>query len=432
MQPAPFQIEASQFVYERDHSMIFAKMGTGKTLTFLLAIQDWLETGAAKRVMIVAPLRVAKFVWKQEIEKWNLPITASILTGDMSARQRREAVAADTQVLITNYEMAPKLMAEGGHRCTALVLDELSKVRNPTGKRQKAIRNAKGFTIRTGGTGTPAPNGLSSVFGMLHAVGLSGLVGNSFYRWRMRYFEPLDYHGWKWRPREGAKEAILGLIKPHTFILDNRDVGLPPVVRPPVPVYLPPVLEAAYKELRSQSALTDEQIIADTGGVMFSKLRQLTSGFAYNLSGDAVSFDNFKLDVLSDIFDEQNGAPLLIAYEFKEQLRMLLDRWPGTPYIGGGDDDRTLAQWNAGELPLLFLHPASAGHGLNMQAGGNAIAWMQVPVDLELYEQTLARLVRRGQKGPVYSYEPYAVGTIDERIHEMLADKASVQAEMFF
>jgi hypothetical protein len=429
MQPADYQIEAANFVFERDHSMVFAKMGTGKTLVNLLAMRDWIDTKAAKRIMVVAPLRVVNNVWMQEQRKWQIPLTMAACIGEMSTLVRKRNVQDPTDVLLVNYDMLTDILEDDTHGCDAIVFDELSKLRNPTGKRQKAARRGS-FGIRTGCTGTPAPNGLTSIYGMAHTVGLGGLVGRNYDHWLRRYFYPTDYEQRNWAPFKDTPQELAALIKPYTYVLEDDAVELPPIVRPPMDIELPPALREQYDRMRATSQLSDHDIIALSAGVLVNKLRQIASGFAYRPDGSAASFDPYRLEVLADIVDEMQGQPLIIAYEFREQLAMMLKRWPTMAWIGGGskDDDRTIDDWNAGRVPLLGLHPASAGHGLNLQSGGNSIAWWQLPYDLELYDQTVARLVRRGQAGgSVFSYEPCALNTIDLAVRAMAGHKSRVQ-----
>jgi SNF2 family DNA or RNA helicase len=430
LKPAPFQIEGSQFVYERDNSMLFARMGTGKTLTYLMAMQDWKEAGDVKRTMVVAPLRVARNVWRQERDKWEMPLTMSLATGEMSKLAQRAAVEADTDVLVTNYEMFEKLLADGTHRCEAVVFDELSRLRNGTGKRQKAARHAP-FKIKSGGTGTPAPNGLTSIYGMAQAIGIgTKLFGRSHDKWLRRYFYPEDFEQRKWIPFGETMNELSAIIKPYTFVQEDNAVELPTIVRPPIDLQLPAGLRDQYDRLRATSVLSDHDIIAGNAGVLRNKLRQIASGFIYDNAGEPVGLDPYRLDAVEAVVEEQNGRPIIIAYEFREQLAMMLRRWPDLRFIGGDstDDERTIEDWNAGRIEKLALHPASAGHGLNLQGGGNAVVWWQLPDDFELYDQTLGRLRRRGQEDDrVWSYEPSAVGTVDQTVRTQQHGKNRTQ-----
>jgi hypothetical protein len=435
MKPAPFQIEASQFVFERDHSMMLARMGTGKTLSYLMAMQDWLETGAAKRILVVAPLRVVENVWRQERDKWAIPLTMERVTGERTGNQNRAAVEGGSQVLLVNVEMACKLIADGSHGCDAIVFDELSRWRNGTGKRQKQMRQLtkKGFKIKSGGTGTPAPNGLTSLYGMAATVGLD-MFGRNYERWLRQYFYPTDFEQRKWAAFRETPNQLAEIIKPWTFVLEDNAVELPPIVRPSIELEMPEPLRAAYDEFRKTFTLSDHEILAANSGVLRGKLRQMASGFIYDNAGAPIALDPYRLDALEDVIIEQNGRPILIAYEFREQLAAMLRRWPELRWIGGGSkhDELTINAWNAGQLDKLALHPASAGHGLNLQSGGNSIVWWQLPDDLELYDQTVARLRRRGQVDDhVFSYELAARDTIDQAVAEMAVAKARTQDNLW-
>lgn len=426
--PAPFQLDASGFIFERNASMLLAGVGTGKTLTYLMTMQDWIADGVIPRCMLVAPLRVVNQVWRQEARKWQSSLTFSLCTGELSAREQREAVEANTDILLVNNAMLPKVLEHGGHRCRGLVIDELSKYRDATGKWAKAIRSGP-FDVRSGGTGTPAPNGYLSLYGMAHAVGLGRLVGRNFDKWKRTYFYPTDYLQHNWAPLPGTLEALTALIRPHTYVLEESTVDLPPVTKIPVYVELPPDLRASYVEMRNTLGLSEVDIVAVNNGVARNKLRQIASGFAYDNGGDAVRLAPWRLDALQDLVDEMQGAPLIIAYEFREQKEMMLERWPRMRFLGGGtaagDDERTIEDWAAGKIPLLGMHPASAGHGLNdLDLGGSTIAWWQPHDDLELDQQLIGRLTRRGQKAArVRVLYLVARDTTDEGVFSRLAEK---------
>lgn len=435
MKPANFQIDAAGFVYERDASLLLCRMGSGKTLINLMAAQDWIESGAAKRVAIVAPLRVAKSVWRQEIAKWQIPLTAALCTGEMTRHQQMKALDAKTDLLIVNYDVYYRLVKAGytGH-CDAVIFDEISKLRNATGKFNKTMRFAP-FKLRTGSTGTPAPNGLTSIYGMCRAVGIADqLFGRNHDKWLRKYFYPEDYMQHRWLPFPDTLARFAEILKPYTYVLEDNAVELPPVIRPPIELELPDDLRKQYDEMRKTSMLSDEQIIAGSAGVLYGKLRQLASGIIYANDGERIRLDPYRFEWIQEIVEEQNGQPILIAYEFIEQLAMMRDEWPELRWLGGGskNDDETIDLWNAGKLDKLAIHPASAGHGLNMQSGGNAIVWWQLPPDLELYDQTLARLARRGQEAQhVYSYEPVALDTIDLTVRAQAHAKARAQDDLW-
>lgn len=437
--PTPWQIDASGFVYERDASMVLAGVGAGKTFVYLNTIQDWIEEGITDRVMLVAPLRVCTMVWRQEARKWDRPVTFSLCTGELSPREQREAVEARTDVLLVNNAMAPKVLKHGAHGCDALVIDELSKYRDPTSTWSKAIRGGP-FKIRSGGTGTPAPNGYLSLYGMCHAVGLGHLVGRNFDKWKRRYFYPTDFNQYTWAPFPGALEQLAADIKPYVYVLENGSVELPPVRKVRVDLQLPADLKLKYAEMRRTLALSEEAIYAPNNGVARNKLRQIASGFVYDKPGAGMTtgegarrrvlqLADWRFEALAEIVDEMQGQPLIIAYEFVEQKAMMIERWPMMRFLGGGtsnaEDEETVRLWIEGKLPLLGMHPASAGHGLNdLDLGGSTVAWWQPPDDLELYNQLLGRLTRRGQKAAsVTSLVLCAMGTVDEGVFDRLGEK---------
>lgn len=432
--PAAFQEECADFVYERDRSMIWARMGTGKTRTYLMAAQAMIEANIAGRINIVAPLRVIKNVWPQEIAKWRFPLTHSTIVGGMKKDDVQAALKADTQLLLINNENAPWLWEQGknAHGCTAVYFDELSKYRNHSGTWQKAAKKA-GFDFTCGGTGTPAPNGLMAVFGMCRALGLEPF-GRSYDKFLRKYFFPTDFEQRKWEAFKDTPTELAAILKPFTYVLEDNAVELPTIIRPPIDIDLPDHLRSLYNRLRKESTLSDLDIVAGSAGVLRNKLRQVCSGFVYDNKGKPVHLSPWRLGILEDIVGEMQGRPLIIAYEFIEQLEMLKRKWPRAPWMGHGSrkDDETIARWNRGELELMFLHPGSAGHGLNLQGGGSAIAWWTLTDDQELYHQTIARLVRRGALDDhVYSYEPVARGTIETTVRARGHEKDATQESLW-
>ena len=397
--------------------MIFARPGAGKTRPALMAAQDWLESKEAKRVLVTAPLKVCHHVWEQERDKWEIPLTMSICTGQ--TEDKNKAIFGDSDILVVNHDMLEKVMA-CNHGCDAMIIDELSRFRSHNGAWQKTARKSE-MKMTTGLTGSPAPNNYLGLYGMQRAIGLN-LFGKNFDKWKRANFYPTDYEARKWAIFPG-NEKPFDAIRPYTYVLDDKSVWLPKVVCPPQPMLqLPEDVRRSYTEMRKTSTLTDMQIVASNAGVMTNKLRQIAAGFIYDNTGKPRGFSSFRIDALAALVEELQGEPLLIAYEWVEQLAMLKKRWPDTPVLGGGstDDDNTIARWNRRELDKIFLHPASAGHGLNMAQGGNSVAWLQPTYDNELYEQTLGRVRRRDQfSAQVFSYELMAENTLDVAVQQV-------------
>lgn len=406
-------------MFERDHSMLWARPGTGKTRATLLGIQDVLEAKVSKRVLVSAPLKVAETVWRQECAKWQIPLNISVVTGNTPERERAKIIYGGSDVLVCNHDMLEKVL-ECNHGCTGMVLDELSRFRHHNGTWQKAARKS-GMLWTTGLTGSPTPNNYLSLFGMSRAIGLN-IFGKNFDKWKRANFYPTDYEARKWAIFPG-NEAPFDAIRPYTYVLNDKNVSLPKIICPPQPVLqLPDAVRRSYVEMRKTSALTDLEIVASNAGVMTNKLRQIAAGFIYDNSGRPQGFSSFRIDALSALVEDMQGEPLLVVYEWIEQLAMLQKRFPDAPMLGGGskNDEDIINRWNAGEFPVLLIHPASAGHGLNMAQGGNSVAWLQPTYDNELYEQTIGRVRRRDQKSAqVFSYELMAENTLDAAVQQV-------------
>lgn len=272
---------------------------------------------------------------------------------------------------------------------------------------------------------------------MCHAVGLGHLVGRNFDKWRRRYFYPTDFNQHEWAPFPASLAELSALIRPYTYVLEDNVVDLPPVQKVPIDLEMPADLRRLYVEMRNTMNLSDAEIVAANNGVARNKLRQISSGFAYGNDGVAVRLASWRLDAIADLVDEMQGEPLIVAYEFREQKQMMVERWPAMRFLGGGtsaaQDSETIDLWSRGKLPLLGMHPASAGHGLNdLDLGGSAVAWWQPHDDLELYDQLMGRLTRRGQKSArVRAFLPVARGTIDEGVYERLGQKDGEQAALW-
>ena len=422
----PYQDQAADFLYERDRAMILAPVGAGKTAITLTAMQAMLKDGHARRFLVLAPKRVAASVWSVEQLKWAPGVTLAVAVG--AAKQRQAAFESDAQVVVTNYENLPSGAFD------AVVFDELTRLKNPSGKRFKELlKFLAPINIRWGLTGSFTSNGLEDVFGQCKIVDQT-LLGRSKGAFQQQYFILTNPDFGEWAPRKGSLEKVMAVIKPATFVLDAGEYSdkLPPLHT--VEVRCDLYDRKPYDTMKKDFKLED--ITAVNAAVVTGKLQQLASGFVYDtvrtpseIPGKWVTvqtpvwFDTGKFDRLHELLEENQRANTLIVYNYQEELAELKRRYPHAQTL---DDARAIERWNAGSIELLLVHPKSAGHGLNLQHGGCRIVFLSLPWSLELFEQTIGRLHRSGQRHDVWCYVMLTNKTIDERIWAALHDKRAI------
>lgn len=430
----PYQDEAADFLYERDRGMILAPVGAGKTAITLTAMAAMVADGHVRRWLVLAPKRVCTDVWPVEGPKWAPGLSIAVAVG--TPRQRAAAFASDAAVVVTNYDNLQALTDLDGF--DGIVFDELTRLKNPSGKRFKALETKiERFRVRWGLTGSFTSNGLEDVFGQCKIVE-QALLGRSKGAFLQKYFVCLNREYGEWAPRKGALGAVMDAIRPATFVLEPGEYKdqLPPLNT--VEMRCDLADRAPYEKMKKDFLveLKGEQITALTAATLTGKLQQMASGFAYNnqtvaqetagkfaLQQKAVWFSSHKFDLLDDILTENQRDNTIIAYTYKEELAELRRRYPHAVTL---DDPDAIARWNAGKVELLLVHPKSAGHGLNLQHGGNKMVFLSLPWSLELFEQTVGRLHRSGQTKPVWVYVLLCNKTIDERIWAALYDKRAV------
>lgn len=415
----PYQRDAAMHLASRDRAMVLAKVGGGKTLIALTAmmmrqdVQKWL---------VLAPKRVCDEVWQQEREKWGLPMRIAIATG--TPRQRNNAFEDDrADAVVTNYDniqTMPDLSDFDG-----IVFDELTRLKNPSGKRFKdLLKLIDHIPVRWGLTGSFTSNGLEDVFGQCKIVDQT-LLGRTKGAFIQQHFITINRDWGQYEPRPGALEAVMEKIKPATYLLENKDYAdtLPPLHVVPLVCELPDrkPYEAMKKHYVTQFAGQD--IAAVNAAAASQKLSQLASGFAYDADGAGHWYSQHKFDRLEELLAENQRENTIIVYNYKEELAQLRRLYP---FIETMDDKDVVNRWNNGKVPLLALHPKSAGHGLNLQHGGSTLVFLSLPWSLELYEQTIGRLHRSGQTKAVWVYAIMTERTIDERIWTALSDKRGV------
>jgi hypothetical protein len=415
----PYQRAAADFLYDNDRAMVLAPVGAGKTATALDAIYSLVQD-TGYRVLVLAPLRVAQHVWPAEAEKWAPELHVEVACG--SPKERIEALRSRAEVVVTNYDSIEWLVQQPEiETFRAVVFDELTRLKNPSGKRFKALEKAiKHIEVRWGLTGSFTSNGLEDVFGQCKIIQQS-MLGRSKGAFLQLYFHCVNQEFNQWAPRHGALEHVMGRIRPWTYLLEAGVYTdtLPPLHTVEVPCQMD---MAPYRKMQKEFVLEFEgQIIsAVTAAAAGQKLQQLAAGFVYDEEREAHWTHTVKLDRLAELLEENQRAPTIVFYQFQAEYDALRQRYP---HAGTVDD---IDLWNRGDLEVLLLHPAAAGHGLNLQHGGHHVVFLSLPWSLELYEQAIGRLHRSGQQHPVWCYVMLMEGTVDEKMWTALRNKRSV------
>jgi SNF2 family DNA or RNA helicase len=413
----PYQDEAADFLFCKNRAMILAPVGAGKTAITLTAMRDMLEKGFVGRWLVLAPKRVCTDVWPVEGPKWapEMPMTVAVGT----PTQRQAAFDADVDVVVTNYDNIPSIDPTG---FDGIVFDELTRLKNPSGKRFKhLLKILDQFHIRWGLTGSFTSNGLEDVFGQCKVVDQK-LLGRSKGAFLQQYFYCLNREYQQWVPLPNALPSVMATIKPATYVLEAGEYKdkLPElhVVDMRCTMDMEP-----YNKMKREFVLElGQTITAPTAAVVTQKLQQLAGGFVYGVNG-AEWLTSHKYDLLREVLEENQHDNTIVVYNYKEELAKLRELFPKLSTM---DDPQAVDKWNRGETELLAIHPKSAGHGLNLQHGGNKIIFLSLPWSLELYEQTIGRLHRSGQTKDVWCYNIICANTIDEKIQTALKDKRSM------
>ncbi len=411
-----YQETAADFLYEHDRAMILAPVGAGKTAITLTAMQDVLIDGYAIRFLVLAPKRVCTDVWPVEQPKWAPGCTLAVAVG--TPAQRKAALNSGAQIIVSNYDNI-QWLAEQKLDFDAIVFDELTKLKNPSGARFKALFKVMDpITVRWGLTGSFTSNGLEDVFGQCKIVDQT-LLGRAKGAFMQQYFVLVNKDFGDWQPRKGSLELVMQRIKPATFVLEPGEYKdkLPPLHTVEVACKMD---MANYNKMKKDFVLDD--VVAVNAAVVTQKLQQMSSGFLYSDNGP-IWLSSHKFDRLEELLDENQHANTLLVYQYQEELAELKRRFKWVVTL---DDDDAIERWNRGEVRLLAVHPKSAGHGLNLQHGGCHVVFLSLPWSLELYEQTLGRLHRSGQKNPVWCYVMLTDGTVDHKIWAALHDKLSL------
>ena len=414
-----YQETAADFLYEHDRAMILAPVGAGKTAITLTAMWEMLRDEHVKRFLVLAPKRVCTDVWPVEAPKWAPMASLAVAVG--TPKERLTALKSNARIIVTNYDNI-QWLAEQAINFDAIVFDELTKLKNPSGTRFKALLKVlEPMQIRWGLTGSFTSNGLEDVFGQCKIVDQS-LLGRSKGAFMQQYFWLKNQEFNDWEPRPESLPLVMKRIKPATFVLEPGEYKdkLPPCHT----VELRCKMDMTEYDTMKKDFVVEfgaQAAVAINAAVVTQKLQQMAGGFVY--TPEPVWFSSHKFDALEDLIDENQHANTIIVYNYQEELAELKRRFQRLVTL---DDDGAIERWNRGEVELFAIHPKSAGHGLNLQHGGCHMVFLSLPWSLELYEQTVGRLHRSGQKNDVWVYALMSEKTVDEKIWGALHDKRSV------
>ena len=438
-EPHEYQSFATDYIESHAISALLVDMGLGKTVITLTALLNLLfDSFLIHKVLVVAPLRVGLISWPDELKKWDHLkfLKSSVVIG--TEMERLRALKAKADIYIINRENLEWLVSKSGYKFDfdTVVIDELSSFKNAKAKRHKALMLVRPYVKRIIGlTGTPASNGLMDLFAEFKCLDYGARLGRFITRYREEYFLPDKRNGmvvFSYKPQVGAEERIYRKISDITISMKAIDhLKMPDLIDVEHKVELADSEMAVYNELQDEmiAEIKDKEISSANAAVLTGKLLQVSNGAIYTDSGEVVEVHERKLDALEDIIEGANGKPLLVAYWFKHDLDRIKKRLDKLGIIYATlDKPDAISKWNNKELQVGLIHPASAGHGLNLQSGGNTIVWYGLTWSLELYQQTIARLYRQGQKERmVVVIHIVAKDTMDETVLKALKRKDATQ-----
>lgn len=434
--PHEYQKYSIQKIIENNKYGLFLDMGLGKTVSTLTAFSD-LQLLDTDKMLVIAPLNVAKDTWADEINKWEHlnHMTVSKVLG--TPKQRIDALKQDADIYITNKENTKWLCDhyKKDWPFDMIVVDELSTFKNHTSQRFKALKKKLPLVKRfVGLTGTPSPNNMMDLWAQVYLIDSGERLEKSFTRFRERYFKPthqVSEHVFNWELREDAEELIYQKIEDVCISMKASDyLDMPKRIDTVQEVTLSNKERKLYEKLERDYILESEEdgtIVAQSGASLSQKLLQLSNGAVYTDEHDVRQVHDRKLDKLEEIVEELQGQPILLFYNFKHDKERILERFKQAVVLGS---DGYKDEWDKGNIEILLAHPASAGHGLNLQQGGHIIVWFGLTWSLELYQQANARLYRQGQDNTTIIHHIMTENTIDQRVYKALQNKELTQDEL--
>lgn len=433
--PHNYQQFATDFILNQNICCLMLDMGLGKTVITLTALwQLALDSFDVSRVLVIAPKRVAEDTWPKELAKWEhlTGLTSSLVLG--SAAERKVALQRKAFLYIINRENVAWLVKNHYWDFDMVVIDELSSFKSNKAERFKAMKKVRPMVTRIVGlTGTPAPNTLLDLWPQMYLMDMGQRLGRFIGGFRDRFFLPDKRNReiiYSYKPREGAEDAIYALISDICISMKAADyLDMPERIDNRIEVSMSPKERKLYDDFQKDMVLSigDEELDAANAAALSNKLLQMANGAVYGEDKKVIPIHDRKLDALEDLVEAANGKPLLVAYWYKHDLQRIKARFKNARCI---DTAKDIDDWNAGQIPLALIHPASAGHGLNLQDGGCTIVWFGLTWSLELYQQLNARLWRQGQKHTVVIHHIVTKGTHDEDVMRALENKDTRQSAL--
>ena len=440
--PHSYQKYAIDFIENNPVAAVFLDMGLGKTSITLTALNNLLfDSFEVHRILVIAPLRVARTTWSDEIEKWEHlhNLTYAVAVG--TEKERVAALREKADITLINRENLQWLVEKSGEPFDydMVVIDELSSFKNHQAKRFKALMKVRPKVKRIVGlTGTPSSNGLMDLFAEFRILDMGARLGRFIGQYRNTYFKPDKVNGpivYSYKLLPGAEDAIYERISDITISMKAKDhLKMPELVNTKYMVHLSDKEKKRYEDMKKELvlALPEGEVTAANAASLSNKLSQMANGAVYADNEEVFSVHDRKLDALEDIIESANGNPVLIAYWFKHDLSRIEERLTkkNIPFQKL-DSSISMKKWNEGKIPVALIHPASAGHGLNLQSGGSKLVWFGITWSLELYQQTVARLYRQGQTSrTVTVIHILTKDTVDEKIMKALDDKDTAQSAL--
>ncbi len=431
--PHEYQSYATEFILSHPISAVFLEMGLGKSVITLSAIFDLcLDSFLVCKVLVIAPLRVARDTWPAEINKWDhlKGLSYSVAVG--TEKERIDALKKQSTLYIINRENVDWLVHKSGipFHFDMVVIDELSSFKSYGAKRFKSLLKVRPSVKRIVGlTGTPSSNGLMDLWAEFRILDLGQRLGRYISHYRNTYFKPDKRNAqivFSYKPLPGAEEEIYKQISDITISMKSTDyLKMPEYVSNEVFVTLSDKEWKVYSDFKEDMVanLGDEDIDAVNAAVLSGKLLQMANGAVYDSENKTHVIHDKKLDALEDLIEGANGKPVLVAYWYKHDLERIKDRFP----VRQIQSSKDIEDWNNSKIPIAVIHPASAGHGLNLQSGGSTLIWFGLTWSLELYQQTNARLYRQGQRDTVIVHHIITKNTIDEDVLLALTKKEKTQ-----